>query len=181
MASLRPLQASLLVVSSLFLAACGEEKRVREADVEDVIEAEDGKTDAIWLRANDHIDPAQWLASREAGRELAATDAAVDKMRAAILAARRHFIESHRMLANRTAQIGRMLADEGKVEDYGSILYALTDVAKAAGQRQTYGELCRVPSRRWLELGWRSLRVAQPKRFRRWSAGMETTPWRGIP
>jgi len=38
-----------------------------------------------------------------------------------------------------------------------------------------------VPSRRWLELGWRSLRVAQPKRFRRWSAGMETTPWRGIP
>ena len=35
-----------------------------------------------------------------------------------------------------------MLAKEGKGEDYAGILYALTDVAKAAGQRQTYGELC---------------------------------------
>jgi hypothetical protein len=109
---------------------------------DDVVEAEDGKTDAIWLRANDHVDPAQWLASREAGRELSANDAAVDKMREAILAARLHFIESHRMLANRTVQIGKMLAEEGKGEGYAGLLYALTEVAKAAGQRQTYGELC---------------------------------------
>ena len=33
----------------------------------------------------------------------------------------------------------------------------------------------RVPSRRWLELGWRSLRVAQRQWFRRWRAGTAMT------
>jgi hypothetical protein len=27
-----------------------------------------------------------------------------------------------------------------------------------------------------VEIGWRSLRVAEPKRFQRWTAGQETTP-----
>lgn len=134
--------SGVLAVLSLLLVACGEAERVREAQTDDVIEPEDGRTDAIWLRANDHVDPAQWLASREAGRELGATEPAVGRIREAFVLARQHFIESHRMLANRTAQIGKMLADEGKAEDYASILNALTDVATAAGQRQTYGELC---------------------------------------
>lgn len=126
---------------SLLLAACGKEEAPAPED-NDVIEVEDGKSGAIWLRASDHVDPAQWLASREAGRELDAADAAVEKIREAMLVARQHFIESHRMLANRTAQIGKMLKDEGKPEDYAGLLTALTDVARAAGQRQTYGELC---------------------------------------
>lgn len=132
----------VLLLMSLLLAACGGEEHAQVKDTEDVVETVDGRTDAIWLRVNDHVDPAQWLASREAGRELGATEPAVGRIREAFVAARQHFIESHRMLANRTAQIGRMLAEEGRAEDYAGILYAFTDVAEAAGQRQTYGELC---------------------------------------
>lgn len=133
-------KAVFVIVACLPCAACGEGKHASEAN--DVIETQDEKSGEIWLRANEHVDPALWLASREAARELAPTDPAVEKMRAAILAARVHFLESHRMLANRTAQIGEMLAEDGRAEDYAGILYALADVAKAAGQTRTYGELC---------------------------------------
>jgi hypothetical protein len=134
------LKASFAFVACLLCAACGKEERASDAD--DVIETQEEKSNAIWLRANEHVDPALWLASREAGRELAATDPAVARMREAIVAARAHFLESHRMLANRTAQIGKMLAEDGRAEDYAGILHRLAEVAKAAGQRQTYGELC---------------------------------------
>lgn len=133
-------KAGVALVACLLCAACGKEERANDAN--DVIETQDEKSSQIWLRANENVDPALWLATREAGRELAATDPAVENMRAAILTARAHFLESHRMLANRTAQIGKMLAEDGRAEDYAGILYELADVAKAAGQTQTYGELC---------------------------------------
>ncbi|PPD45757.1 MAG: hypothetical protein CTY15_02520 [Methylocystis sp.] len=133
-------KAGAALIACLLFAACGKEERAAEAN--DVIETQDEKSSAIWLRANEHIDPALWLASREAGRELSASDPAVETMREAIVTARAHFLESHRMLANRTAQIGKMLAEDGRAEDYAGILHELADVAKAAGQTQTYGELC---------------------------------------
>ena len=129
------------LVACLLFAACGKEERANEAN--DVIDAQQEKGGEIWLRANEHVDPALWLASREAGRELAPTHPAVEKMREAIVTARAHFLESHRMLANRTAQIGKMLAEDGRAEDYAGILLELAEVAKAAGQTQTYGELCK--------------------------------------
>lgn len=142
MNSARAWRAGLLAFSSLLLAACGKEDEARDAKANDIIETKDGRADAIWLRASDHVDPAQWMASREAGHEVDMSDDAVGKLRDALIAARPHFLESQRMLANRTAQIGKMLADEGKAEDYASIMSALTNVAKAAVQRQAYGELC---------------------------------------
>lgn len=132
--------SGLALAALLLCAACGEEERA--SDSVDLIEAQDGDVNAVWLRATDHIDPALWLARREAGRDLVATEPAVGRMRAALLAARAHFLESDRMLANRTAQIGRMLAEDGRPEDYVALLDALANVAAAAGQKQTYGELC---------------------------------------
>lgn len=140
MISPRVSKTGAALAACLLLAACGKEERADEAN--DMIETRKEKSSEIWLRANEHVDPAPWLASREAGRELAANDPAVEKMRAAILTARAHFLESHRMLANRTAQIGKMLAEDGRREPYAEILYELAEVAKAAGQTQTYGELC---------------------------------------
>lgn len=132
------------LAACLLCAACGKEEgaqeRAREAN--DVIESQEEKSSEIWLRANEHVDPALWLASREAGRELGTNDPAVEKIREAIITARAHFLESHRMLVNRTAQIGKMLAEDGRAEDYAGILYQLAEVAKAAGQTQPYGELC---------------------------------------
>ncbi|HEY8139340.1 MAG TPA: hypothetical protein VIF61_15970 [Methylocystis sp.] len=140
MRRLRVSKAVAALAMCLLCVACGKEERASEAN--DVIETQDEKSSEIWLRANEHVDPAFWLASREAGRELAESDPAVDTIREAMVAARAHFLESHRMLANRTAQIGKMLAEDGRAEDYAGILHELADVAKAAGQTQTYGELC---------------------------------------
>ena len=63
-------------------------------------------------------------------------------MRAALLAAQSHFLETDRMLANRTAQLGEMLAADGHAEDFAQLIGSLVEVAATAGQKQTYGELC---------------------------------------
>ena len=131
---------SLILLAFFLCAACGKEERASEPT--DVIETQDRNSDALWIRANERLDPALWLASREAGRELEARDPAVERIREAMLTARPRFLESDRMLANRTAQIGKMLTEDGKREDYGGILRDLTAIAAAAGQTQTYGELC---------------------------------------
>jgi len=140
MALPRVSRTAAALAAHLLRAACGKEECASEAN--DVIETQEEKSGQIWLRANEHVDPALWLARRESGRALATNDPAVEKMREAIVTARTHFLESHRMLANRTAQIGKMLAEEGRAEDYAGILNELAEVAKVAGQRQAYGEIC---------------------------------------
>ena len=131
---------AVALLACFLCAACGKEERASEAT--DVIETQDRDTEALWIRVNEHVDPALRLASREAGRELAARDPAAGIIREAMLTARPRFLESDRMLANRTAQIGKMLAEEGMRQDYAGILRDLSGVATIAGQTQTYGELC---------------------------------------
>ncbi|MBM3551252.1 MAG: hypothetical protein FJX45_05675 [Alphaproteobacteria bacterium] len=135
-------RAAIIVagVCALF-AACGEERHSVQQD--DMIEPDDGKGVDIWLRATDHTEPALWLARREAGgAAVSERDPAVERIRAALLSARAHFLETDRMLANRTAQLGIMLAADGHAENFAQLIGSLVDVAAAAGQRQTYGELC---------------------------------------
>jgi hypothetical protein len=126
-------------VCALF-ASCGEERRSAEQD--EVIEPDDRRTSDVWLRANDHTEPALWLARREAGSAVGERDPAVERLRAALRSARAHFLESDRMFANRTAQVGEMLAADGHAEDFAQLINALVEVAASAGQKQTYGELC---------------------------------------
>ncbi len=129
----------LALAGGLFLAGCGGEDR--HDDAVDTIDPED-KGAGNWLRATDSADPATWLVSREQGRVVAETDPAVVEMREALASARAHFLETERMLANRTAQLGRMLAEDGHPEGYASLLGALSSVAATAATRQTYGEIC---------------------------------------
>jgi hypothetical protein len=132
--------AIILAGVCALLAACGEERRSAEQD--DVIEPDDRKSAEVWLRANDHTEPALWLAQREAGSAVGEQAPAVERLRAALRSARAHFLESDRMLANRTAQIGEMLAADGHAEDFAQLINSLVEVAASAGQKQTYGELC---------------------------------------
>ena len=121
-------------------ASCGEEKRSAQQD--DTIKPESGKGANIWLPVTDHTEPALWLARREAGDAVGEQKAAAARMRASLLSARAHFLETDRMIANRTAQVGQMLAADGHAEDFAKLIGALVDVAAASGQKQTYGELC---------------------------------------
>lgn len=127
------------VVCALF-AACGEERRSGRQD--DMIEGDSDRDANFWLRATDHTEPALWLARREAGAAVGDAKPAAERIRTALLSARAHFLETDRMLANRTAQLGEMLAADGHAEDFARLIGSLVDVAATAGQKQTYGELC---------------------------------------
>ncbi len=116
-------KAGFTLVACLLFAACDKEERA--SDASDVIEAQEAKSGGLWLSATDKADPALWLARRETGHEHIADDVAVGRIRAALLAARPHFLETDRMLANRTAQTGKMLAEDGRAEDYAGLLAAL--------------------------------------------------------
>ncbi|MGD9541996.1 hypothetical protein [Methylocystis sp.] len=133
-------KAVILAGVCALVASCGEERRSAEQD--DVIETDARNKADVWLRATDHMEPALWLAQREAGAAVHERDAAVERIRAALLSARAHFLETDRMLANRTAQVSQMLAADGHAEDFAQLINALVEVAATAGQKQTYGELC---------------------------------------
>ena len=126
-------------VCALF-ASCGEERRAAEQD--DLIETEARNGADVWLRATDRTEPALWLAQREAGGAVDVREPAVERIRAALLSAQPHFLDSDRMLANRTAQVGQMLAADGHAEDFAQLINSLVEVAVTAGQKQTYGEVC---------------------------------------
>ncbi|MBI5311675.1 MAG: hypothetical protein HZB28_00775 [Methylocystis sp.] len=124
-------EAIILAGVCALFASCGEERRAAEQD--DLIESEARNGADVWLRAPDRTEPALWLAQREAGGAVGVREPAVERIRAA---------ESDRMLANRTAQVGQMLAADGHAEDFAQLINSLVAIAAIAGQKQTYGEVC---------------------------------------
>lgn len=126
---------------SLLLSACEDAKSPQQREARAV---EVKKSDALpkWLSPIDRLDPAVWLAAHESGRPPSASDAAVERLRRALDEAGAHFLESPRMLANRAAQLGDMLAAAGMSEDYAELIESLSRVAAAAPTKQTFGELC---------------------------------------
>ncbi|PWB92252.1 hypothetical protein C5688_00975 [Methylocystis sp. MitZ-2018] len=133
-------EAIILAGVCALFASCGEERRAAEQD--DLIESGALKDADVWLRATDRTEPALWLAQREAVGAVGMREPAVERIRAALLSAQPHFLESDRMLANRTAQVGQMLAADGHAEDFAQLINSLVEVAAIAGQKQTYGEVC---------------------------------------
>lgn len=123
------------------LAACDEREQARDGTSSDHVDVQDKKRSS-WLRITDQVDPAAWLVGKEMGREVAPTDPAVDAMRKALAAASGHFLESDRMLANRTAQLGESLMSEGRPLSYLTLLVSLTMTVHETSQKQTYGDLC---------------------------------------
>ena len=124
------------------LAACnrGEE----EAKTDDTVVARTSETElAPWLSHKDGTDPARWLAGREAGHPLGNDAPAVQAMRTSLARAAEGFIEDRRMIANRTVQLGQMLAETGKSESYRDLLDGLGRIAAARGRHKSlYGEMC---------------------------------------
>ena len=134
--------AALFAVAYLFtLTACEDRKPRQEPGFTDrVVEKSDPSQS--WIRRNDDLDPAQWLARREALRPLPADDPAVLRIRKAFEAAAPKFLESDRMVANRTAQLQEMLAKDGEPESAVALIEELSTVVNPTRPKETYGELC---------------------------------------
>ena len=141
-AALGALLAAILAVILPGLGACDRaEDRAEDAGAV-VADTQEGTLPA-WLAPTDGTDPARWLAGREAGHPLPADDPRATGMGAALAAAREGFIEDPRMIANRTVQLGQMLAEAGLGEEYRALLDGLGGIAAGRGRRKSlYGELC---------------------------------------
>ncbi|SFK61189.1 hypothetical protein [Methylocapsa palsarum] len=122
-------------------AACDKREPSKDATSSDHVEVQD-KNRSNWLRISDQVDPAAWLVSKEMRREVAANDPAVLEMRQALALAETRFLESDRMLANRTAQVSETLSSEGRPLSSLTLLASLTMIVPETSQKQTYGDLC---------------------------------------
>lgn len=130
------------VACAVSLAGCDEASRRVGDQPDEILTQGKGVDRATWIQPADRIDPALWLAGKERRQPVSPSDPAVENLHRALAGANEHFLESSRMLTNRTAQLGAMLAADDRPEDYAGLLGALSLVASGAGKKQTYGELC---------------------------------------
>lgn len=148
---MRPLAAGLAAL--LILSACdrGDESAGRSSGAASDRGDDDGAVVAStsedhlpdWLSPTDGSDPARWLAGREAGHPLPADAAEVRELRKSLDRARSAFVEDKRMIANRTVQLGQMLAEIGKTESYRGLIDGLGAIAAVRGRHKSlYGEMC---------------------------------------
>lgn len=94
-----------------------------------------------WIDVKDGVSPAVWLASREAGRDVAANDPAAESFRALLQEADVRFSESPRMIANRAVQVQAMLAERGVKETPREVIEGLVSIGQI-GERSGFGETC---------------------------------------
>ncbi len=134
------MRRSLLLLPLLMLTACGSEEPREEG--QSVVARTSESELPGWLTPTDGSDPARWLAGREVGRPLADDAPEVAAMRASIKTARTGFVEDPRMMANRTVQLGQMLAEIGKPEPYRRLIDGLGGIAGQRGRHKSlYGEM----------------------------------------
>ncbi len=135
--------AALVVFACIgSLTACDDRKAQPKHAFNDVVEQKTETPQQSWIRRNDDIDPALWLSSKEAGRPLIIGDPAVARINQAFRAGASKFLESDRMVANRTAQLAQMLAEDGKPEAAADLIEGLSSAVNAERGKETYGELC---------------------------------------
>lgn len=94
-----------------------------------------------WIDVKDGISPAVWLASREAGRDVAPNDPAAASFRALLEDADARFTEGPRMIANRAVQVQSMLAERGVQETPRRVIEGLVSIGQI-GERAGFGETC---------------------------------------
>ncbi len=135
------MRAFIAIACLAMTTACDDRKQDREIGSSDVVDA-NVKTPQSWIRRNDDADPAIWLASKGAERPLSSDDLIVERVRRAFQTAATRFLESDRMVANRTAQLAAMLAEDGKPEDPAALIEGFASVVDPTRGKETYGELC---------------------------------------
>ncbi|MGA0561473.1 hypothetical protein ACO2RV_03405 [Ancylobacter sp. VNQ12] len=94
-----------------------------------------------WLQPTDSDDPAVWLASRDAGRDVAPNEPAVAGWHAILADADERFGETDRMIANRAVQLEAMLR-EIKVKQSAREIVADFASLATKGSRSGFSDLC---------------------------------------
>jgi hypothetical protein len=119
--------ATAAAVSSL-VCACGDEAPIDAAPQVEAPAAKPELHKAAWLRLTDGIAPQQWLASREAGRDLDPYEPAVADMAKVLDVAAQRFRDQPRMIANRAVQLEGMLSEKRISERAPRLIVTLSQV-----------------------------------------------------
>ncbi|MCS0504722.1 exo-alpha-sialidase [Ancylobacter mangrovi] len=134
------LRTLLPVAAALALAGCPEGGTPERGE-----KVEANATDPVarksWLTPTDATPPALWLASREAGEDLAESAPEVAIWRARLDDADQRFSETERMIANRAVQLSTMLSEIGIEETAEEILANFAPLA-ATGSRSGFSDIC---------------------------------------
>ena len=138
MVSRRTIVLGTFVVAAIPLSGCND----ADEETEKVVATTKPTSLPAWLTVKDHIDPSVWLRSREVGHDVLPTDPEVDRIRHAMLQLTLRFYEDARMIANRTAQTGDILAEMQQPERYVDIMTGMVDVADVSICKKLYGEMC---------------------------------------
>jgi hypothetical protein len=126
---IRSLAVAPVAVLVMMLGACGDEAVDQTANPPPEVIAAPWQLHAIaWLKQTDSVAPEQWLASREAGRDLGPYDPAVDEMRRGLVIATMRFRDHPRMIANRAVQLEGMLREKGIPERAPALIAVLSEV-----------------------------------------------------
>ncbi|HXW71174.1 MAG TPA: hypothetical protein VEK34_07035 [Methylocella sp.] len=131
----------LWLSAALFLAGCGDslpDNRDRETGA---VTFGHSSSKLNWLAADDRTDPALWLAGKESPGTSSAPDN-IEPIRKALADANERFLETPRMIANRTAQLSDMLGHDGQKESYVDLIESFAKVAEGGKGKHEYGDLC---------------------------------------
>ena len=135
------MRALIAIACLATMTACDDRKQDREIGSSDEVDA-NIKTPQSWIRRNDDTDPAIWLASKGLDAAFGRRPNRRTRARRAFQTAATRFLESDRMVANRTAQLAEMLAEDGKPEEPAALIEGLASVVDPKHGKETYGELC---------------------------------------
>ena len=135
--------AVALIAAALMLMACSDDAPPEvEARAPAETSAEPNSTYKIeWLRATDAIGPDEWLASRDAKRNVKASDPAVGNMRKVLDVAAMRFRDHPRMIANRAVQLQTMLHEKGIEETAPRLIVMLSQVPGSARHVESFGSI----------------------------------------
>jgi hypothetical protein len=129
---------------SVVLAACGEEpsENATMHPAAHSQEAPDPVYQAKRIEMTEHTAPEQWLASREAGRNLTMQDPSVERMKQTLAVASRRFREHPRMIANRAVQLEDMLTTQNMGEPASKLIERLSNIPGDERYVESFGALC---------------------------------------
>jgi hypothetical protein len=129
---------ALMVAASV--GACGDEAPTESPQAE----APASKPEvhkAAWLKITDGVAPEQWLASREAHRDLGLYDPAVADMAKVLEVAGRRFRDQPRMIANRAVQLEAMLREKSIPERAPRLIVTLSQVPGSQRSVESFASL----------------------------------------
>jgi len=135
------LLCTIALALSCLVSGCGDETVSEAPQVPPPVAEKQVPARLDWLRMTDGIAPEQWLASREAGRELDLYDPAVLDMRHVLDRASARFRDLPRMIANRAVQLEGMLGEKHIVERAPRIIVSLSQVPGETRYVESFGAL----------------------------------------